>query len=56
MFIFHKPTIFAPEPSKFFPAILIITDKQYDISSSNLRIFQASSINHFMDSLAVKVE
>ncbi|PGO78141.1 hypothetical protein CN980_09890 [Bacillus cereus] len=43
-----------PKESKFFPSILIITDKQYDISSSNLRIFQASSINDFMDSLTVK--
>ncbi|MFA2694862.1 hypothetical protein EXW28_27750 (plasmid) [Bacillus mycoides] len=43
-----------PKGSKFFPSILIITDKQYDINSSNLRIFQASSISNFMDSLAVK--
>ncbi|MGH1276953.1 replication-relaxation family protein [Bacillus cereus] len=43
-----------PTGSKFFPSILIITDKQYDINSSNLRIFQASSISDFMDSLAVK--
>ncbi|QIE40464.1 hypothetical protein GM610_26870 (plasmid) [Bacillus tropicus] len=45
-----------PKESKFFPSILIITDKQYDISSSNLRIFQASSISNLMDSLAVKAE
>ncbi|USK99917.1 replication-relaxation family protein [Bacillus tropicus] len=45
-----------PKGSKFFPSILIITDKQYDINSSNLRIFQASSINNFMESLAVKAE
>ncbi|HDR8144228.1 TPA: replication-relaxation family protein [Bacillus cereus] len=43
-----------PKESKFFPSILIITDKQYDISSSNFRIFQASSISNFMDSLTVK--
>ncbi|EDX65369.1 conserved hypothetical protein (plasmid) [Bacillus cereus NVH0597-99] len=44
-----------PKESKFFPSILIITDKQYDISTPNLRIFQASSINNFMDSLAMKI-
>lgn len=44
-----------PKESKFFPSILIITDKQYDINSSNLRIFQASSISNFMDSLATKI-
>ncbi|HDR7542045.1 replication-relaxation family protein [Bacillus sp. CH_442] len=44
-----------PKGSKFFPSILIITDKQYDINSSNLRIFQATSISNFMDSLATKV-
>ncbi|MGE1217276.1 replication-relaxation family protein [Bacillus toyonensis] len=45
-----------PKGSKFFPSILIITDKQYDIYSPNLRIFQASSISNFMDSLVVKAE
>ncbi|MGX5569515.1 replication-relaxation family protein [Bacillus toyonensis] len=44
-----------PKGSKYFPSILIITDKQYDISSLNLRIFQASSISNFMESLAIKV-
>ncbi|WP_242300248.1 replication-relaxation family protein [Bacillus cereus group sp. BfR-BA-01448] len=43
-----------PKDSKFFPSILIITDKKYDITSSNLRIFQANSIHDFMDKLAVK--
>jgi len=43
-----------PKDSKFFPSILIITDKKYDITSSNLRIFQATSIHDFMDKLAVK--
>ncbi|PGX99923.1 hypothetical protein COE15_14705 [Bacillus cereus] len=42
-----------PKTSKFFPSILIITDKKYDTQSSNLRIFQATSINDFMDKLAV---
>ncbi|NKW96615.1 replication-relaxation family protein [Bacillus toyonensis] len=45
-----------PKGSKFFPSILIITHKQYDIYSPNLRIFQASSISNFMDSLVVKAE
>ncbi|MEH7753611.1 replication-relaxation family protein [Bacillus toyonensis] len=44
-----------PKGSKFFPSILIMTDKQYDIYSPNLRIFQASSISNFMDSLATKI-
>ncbi|MCD4643713.1 hypothetical protein AR454_16630 [Bacillus mycoides] len=44
-----------PKGSKFFPSILIITDKQYDINSSNLRIFQATSISNFMESLATKI-
>ncbi|TKH80030.1 hypothetical protein FC686_09910 [Bacillus cereus] len=43
-----------PKESKFFPNILIITDKKYDIQSSNLRIFQATSIHDFMDKLVVK--
>jgi hypothetical protein len=45
-----------PKESKFFPSILIITEKYYDISSFNLRIFQASSISNFLDSLTVKAE
>ncbi|PGM07249.1 hypothetical protein CN938_22045 [Bacillus thuringiensis] len=43
-----------PKESKFFPNILIITDKKYDIQFSNLRIFQATSIHDFMNKLAVK--
>ncbi|MED1010724.1 replication-relaxation family protein [Bacillus mycoides] len=43
-----------PKDSKFFPSILIITDKKYDVTSSNLRIFQATSIHDFMDKLTVK--
>ncbi|MGG0219235.1 replication-relaxation family protein [Bacillus mycoides] len=43
-----------PKESKFFPSILIITDKKYNIQSSNLRIFQATSVHDFMDKLAVK--
>lgn len=43
-----------PKDSKFFPSILIITEKKYDVTSSNLRIFQATSIHDFMDKLAVK--
>ncbi|MGH0601517.1 replication-relaxation family protein [Bacillus mycoides] len=43
-----------PKDSKFFPSILIITEKKYDLNSSNLRIFQAVSIHDFMDKLAVK--
>ncbi|MDA2440435.1 replication-relaxation family protein [Bacillus cereus] len=45
-----------PKESKFFPSILIITEKYYNISSFNLRIFQASSISKFLNSLAVKAQ
>ncbi|MGE1059825.1 replication-relaxation family protein [Bacillus sp. GMa5/1] len=45
-----------PKESKFFPSILIITEKYYNISSFSLRIFQASSISNFLNSLAVKAQ
>ncbi len=40
--------------SKFFFSILIITDKHYDVQSPYFRIFQASSIESFMNNLTVK--
>lgn len=43
-----------PKESKYFPSILIITDKYYNISSFSLRIFQASSIGNFLNNLVVK--
>ncbi|MEH6848550.1 replication-relaxation family protein [Bacillus pseudomycoides] len=43
-----------PKTSKFFPSVLIITDRHYDITSSNIRIFQATSIHDFMNKVAVK--
>lgn len=45
-----------PKESKYFPSILIITEKYYNISSCSLRIFQASSISNFLNSLAVKAQ
>ncbi|HEB2441705.1 hypothetical protein CN988_18850 [Bacillus thuringiensis] len=45
-----------PKESKFFPSILIITEKYYNITSFSLRIFQASSISNFLNSLAVKAQ
>lgn len=45
-----------PKESKYFPSILIITEKYYNISSFSLRIFQASSISNFLNSLAVKAQ
>ncbi len=45
-----------PKESKFFPSILIITEKYYNISSFSLRIFQASSISNFLNSLVVKAQ
>ncbi|TKI35645.1 replication-relaxation family protein [Bacillus mycoides] len=38
-----------PKASKFFPSILIITDKHYDVQSPYFRIFQANSIESFMN-------
>lgn len=43
-----------PKASKFFPSILIITDKHYDVQSPYFRIFQANSIESFMNNLTVK--
>ncbi|MEB8649385.1 replication-relaxation family protein [Bacillus cereus] len=43
-----------PKKSKYFPSLLVITDSQYDISSSNFRIFQAKSIRDFMNQMVVK--
>ncbi|PEM45202.1 hypothetical protein CN611_28470 [Bacillus wiedmannii] len=43
-----------PKTSKFFPSILIITDKYYDVQSPYFRIFQANSIESFMNNLVVK--
>ncbi|PED34369.1 hypothetical protein COK25_10095 [Bacillus cereus] len=45
-----------PKEFKYFPSILIITEKYYNISSFSLRIFQASSISNFLNSLAVKAQ
>ncbi|KMN42271.1 hypothetical protein VK90_25020 [Bacillus sp. LK2] len=44
-----------PKASKFFPSILIITDKHYDVQSPYFRIFQTSSINKFMGSMSAKL-
>ena len=51
----HKES-WQPKESKYFPSILIITEKYYNISSFSLRIFQASSISNFLNSLAVKAQ
>ncbi|KAB2364029.1 hypothetical protein F8517_26090 [Bacillus thuringiensis] len=45
-----------PKESKYFPSILIITEKYYNLSSFSLRIFQASSISNFLNSLVVKAQ
>ncbi|PFH66778.1 hypothetical protein COI61_29455 [Bacillus cereus] len=42
-----------PKGSKFFPSILIITDKKYEIHSPHLRIFQAISIDNFMSQIVL---
>ncbi|EJR71045.1 replication-relaxation family protein [Bacillus cereus] len=46
--------LWQPKKSKYFPSLLVITDSQYDISSSNFRIFQAKSIHDFMNQMVVK--
>ncbi|MGM2634157.1 replication-relaxation family protein [Bacillus cereus group sp. Bce040] len=43
-----------PKGSKFFPSILIITDKKYEIHSSNLRIFQTGTIGDFLHQTSPK--
>ncbi|EPC8411446.1 replication-relaxation family protein [Bacillus thuringiensis] len=45
-----------PKESKYFPSILLITEKYYNLSSFSLRIFQASSISNFLNSLVVKAQ
>ncbi len=44
----------ATQEIEILPSLLVITDSQYDISSSNFRIFQAKSIHDFMNQMVVK--
>lgn len=48
-----KKESWQPKNSKFFPSILLIADKYYEIHSSNIRIFQANSINEFINKIKV---
>ncbi|MGE6619515.1 replication-relaxation family protein [Bacillus mycoides] len=43
-----------PQNSKYFPSLLIIADKHYEINAPNLRIFQAKSIHDFMNQMAIQ--
>ncbi|AZJ23148.1 hypothetical protein CT694_27330 [Bacillus wiedmannii bv. thuringiensis] len=43
-----------PQNSKYFPSLLIIADKHYEINAPNLRIFQAKSIRDFMNQMAIR--
>ena len=43
-----------PSNKKIFPSILILTDRKYEVSSSNFRIFQASSIKDFLNQTTPK--
>lgn len=45
-----------PKHTTVFPSLLILTDSQYPISSSNFRIFQASSIQHFLEQVKPKAK
>lgn len=38
-----------PKHTTVFPSLLILTESQYPISSSNFRIFQAASIQNFLE-------
>lgn len=40
-----------PKNNKFFPSVLIITEKKYDIETNNFRVFQAKSVKEFMESV-----
>ncbi|HDT6609776.1 TPA: hypothetical protein QFT21_001536, partial [Bacillus paranthracis] len=43
-----------PSNKKIFPSILILTDRKYDVSSANFRIFQANSIKDFLNQITPK--
>lgn len=43
-----KKESWQPKHNMVFPSLLILTDLKYPISSSNFRIFQAPSIQHFL--------
>ncbi|MBE7121977.1 replication-relaxation family protein [Bacillus cereus] len=43
-----------PKDTKIFPSILIITEKIYDVSSVNFRIFQIDSIANFYNQMKPK--
>lgn len=43
-----------PKDTKIFPSILIITEKTYDVSSVNFRIFQIDSIVNFYNQMKSK--
>ncbi|WP_410985421.1 replication-relaxation family protein [Bacillus cereus] len=43
-----------PKHAAVFPFLLIFTDFQYQISSSTFRIFQASSVSHFLEQVTSK--
>ncbi|MDF9626839.1 replication-relaxation family protein [Bacillus cereus] len=45
-----------PKHTTVFPSLLILTDSQYPISSSKFRIFQASSIQRFLEQVTPKTK
>lgn len=42
--------------TRIFPSLLLLTDSKYPISSSNFRIFQATSIQHFLEQVTPKTK
>ncbi|WP_242281160.1 replication-relaxation family protein [Bacillus cereus group sp. BfR-BA-01347] len=49
-----KEQSWQPKDTKIFPSILIITEKIYEVSSVNFRIFQMDSIDNFLEQLKPK--
>ncbi|WJE23255.1 replication-relaxation family protein [Bacillus cereus] len=49
-----KKQSWQPKNTKIFPSILIITEKTYDVSSVNFRIFQIDSIANFYNQMKPK--
>ncbi|HDR5353537.1 TPA: replication-relaxation family protein [Bacillus thuringiensis] len=45
-----------PTHTRIFPSFLLLTDSKYPISSSNFRIFQAPSIQHFLEQVTPKTK
>ncbi|MGA4466559.1 replication-relaxation family protein [Bacillus bombysepticus] len=49
-----KEQSWQPKDTKIFPSVLIITERMYEVSSANFRIFQMDSIDNFLEQLKPK--